>query len=445
MFSMAATGDVIQTRPLTPYEGNDRAFDRLLKELRRADTTVGNLEVLVHDYEGYPAATSGGTYMRSPPSILDDLEAAGFDLFSAATNHTFDYSHGGIEATIGNLDQRNIPYAGIGSSLYEARKPAFLETGAGRVGLVSACTSFPPGSEAGEQSLTMSGRPGLNPVHVSKVHNVPPETIEQLRAISDIAGIEGVKDDWFDRGLLYGHDWNDDRFFHFGDLKFDTTDGEPGINYDTNDEDVDAFETSIQDAATNADWVVATIHSHQGVDGLGKTAETPEFLVDVARRAIDAGADAVVSHGPHVLRGIEMYEQRPIFYSLGNFSVQNETVSRLPPESFSRYELDDYRHVSDVFDERLYDESGDPKGDLDDDRFWETIVPVCEFGPSQLDIRLYPCTLQQESGRPHRGIPKLASDTVATDILADVATLSEQYETDIEIQDDVGLIRQPLQ
>ena len=38
-----------------------------------------------------------------------------------------------------------------------------------------------------------------------------------------------------------------------------------------------------------------------------------------ARAVIDAGADAVVGHGPHVLRGIEFYRGRPIAYSLGNF------------------------------------------------------------------------------------------------------------------------------
>ncbi|HEU4569969.1 MAG TPA: CapA family protein, partial [Gemmatimonadales bacterium] len=34
---------------------------------------------------------------------------------------------------------------------------------------------------------------------------------------------------------------------------------------------------------------------------------------------IDAGADVVVGHGPHVLRGIEFYRGRPIAYSMGNF------------------------------------------------------------------------------------------------------------------------------
>jgi capsule synthesis protein PGA_cap len=38
-----------------------------------------------------------------------------------------------------------------------------------------------------------------------------------------------------------------------------------------------------------------------------------------AHAVVDAGADAVVGHGPHVLRGIELYRGRPIAYSLGNF------------------------------------------------------------------------------------------------------------------------------
>lgn len=42
-----------------------------------------------------------------------------------------------------------------------------------------------------------------------------------------------------------------------------------------------------------------------------------------ARRLIDAGADVVIGHHPHVLQGIELYKNRPIFYSLGNFIFPN--------------------------------------------------------------------------------------------------------------------------
>ena len=75
------------------------------------------------------------------------------------------------------------------------------------------------------------------------------------------------------------------------------------------------------------DVLVVTFHG--GAEGkvAVRTGDGPEFLGrekrgDLrpwARAVLDAGADAVVGHGPHVLRGIEFYLGKPIFYSLGNF------------------------------------------------------------------------------------------------------------------------------
>lgn len=443
-FSMAAVGDVIQTRPLSPYEGNADAFDDMLGLLRDADSAIGNLEVLVHDYEGYPAATSGGTYMRAPPAVLEDLVDLGFDLFSAATNHTFDFSHGGIETTLEHLRRCDVAFAGLGDTLFEARRPGYRETPAGRVGLVSAATTYTPGSEAGEQSPAMPGRPGLNPLGVSRIHRLPAEDLDALERISETVGIEAIKQDWFDRGLLYGHDWADEEYFHFGDMKFEVTDGEGGIAYEADDDDVAAFRAAIEDATYNADWVVASVHTHEGVKGLGKTSETPEFLVDVAHEAVDAGADAVVCHGPHVLRGVEVYRGSPVFYSLGNFVVQNETVSRLPPESFQRYGLDDYRRVSDVFEQRLYGDDGEPRGDLADERFWRTVLPVCEFAwDGGVEVDLYPCTLQGDTGSPQRGTPVLATGDAATAVFDELTELSNPFGTDITVEDGVGRVSVP--
>jgi hypothetical protein len=78
-----------------------------------------------------------------------------------------------------------------------------------------------------------------------------------------------------------------------------------------------------------ADVVVVTFHG--GTEGAKavRTGTGPEFLGNEprgdlrrwARAVIDAGADAVVGHGPHVLRGIEFHRGRPIAYSLGNFAT----------------------------------------------------------------------------------------------------------------------------
>jgi hypothetical protein len=59
------------------------------------------------------------------------------------------------------------------------------------------------------------------------------------------------------------------------------------------------------------------LHVPQAAESLG--SEPRGDLRAWTRAVIEAGADAVVGHGPHVLRGIEYYHGKPIVYSLGNF------------------------------------------------------------------------------------------------------------------------------
>lgn len=443
-FTLTATGDAILTREILPYEGESAEFDRLLGTLRGADATATNLEVIVHDYEGYPSAASGGTYMRAPPKVLDELDAMGCNLFSAATNHIFDFTYDGIERTLEELKERDLTAAGLGTNLYEARRPAYVETPAGRVGMVSSCSSITPGSSAGPQSPALPGRPGLSPLSVEPIYHVTEAELDALEGISESAGIETMKQSWLDRGIYYNHDWNDPEYFHFGDMKFRTVEdgSETGLRYEPAEGDRDAIIDEIKAADRAADWVVATLHTHQGVGGEQLTGETPAFVQSFARECIDAGADVFVGTGPHVLRGIEVYDDSPIFYSLGNFIVQNETVERLPPESFDRYGLDDVTDVSAVFDARLYDEAGEPKGDLASEPFWETIVPECTFTAENglESIELHPCTLQQDSPRSQRGIPVAATGEEATGILESVVELSEPFGTEFRIADESAVI-----
>jgi Bacterial capsule synthesis protein PGA_cap len=91
--------------------------------------------------------------------------------------------------------------------------------------------------------------------------------------------------------------------------------------------DIAASSALVDSVNRLVDVVVVTFHG--GAEGTGalNVARGPEFLGreprgDLrawARAVIDAGADLVVGHGPHVLRGIEFYRERPIAYSLGNF------------------------------------------------------------------------------------------------------------------------------
>jgi hypothetical protein len=67
--------------------------------------------------------------------------------------------------------------------------------------------------------------------------------------------------------------------------------------------------------------------------------EPAQFVVELSRAAIEAGADAVVGHGPHLTLGVEIHRGRPIFYSLGNFILQNDTIEVVPAESYGRFGL----------------------------------------------------------------------------------------------------------
>jgi poly-gamma-glutamate capsule biosynthesis protein CapA/YwtB (metallophosphatase superfamily) len=74
------------------------------------------------------------------------------------------------------------------------------------------------------------------------------------------------------------------------------------------------FRTDIARAKANADYVVVSFH--WGDEGAAFPKKTQ---VAAAHAAVEAGADVVLGHHPHVLQGIEFYRGRPILYSLGNF------------------------------------------------------------------------------------------------------------------------------
>ncbi|MEV6306264.1 CapA family protein [Actinoplanes sp. NPDC051861] len=100
--------------------------------------------------------------------------------------------------------------------------------------------------------------------------------------------------------------------------------------------DLDAAEAVVKEAKGQADLVVVQVH--MGAEGSDKTHVKPgnELFfgenrgdpIKFSHTVIDAGADLVVGHGPHVLRGMEFYQGKLIAYSLGNFAGGGKTLSR---------------------------------------------------------------------------------------------------------------------
>lgn len=418
--TIALTGDAIITRRLSPYK--EPAFLRMVEVIRNATLAFTNLEVLFHDFEEdvIPAAQSGGTYMTGRPEMAAELVWAGFDVVSRANNHTMDYSVGGMRATTRALAAVDLPHAGAGENLAQARAPAYVETPAGRVALISAASTFAEHMRAGHQRKDLRGRPGLSPIRYSTEYTVPAPMLQTLREIRRELNLRGREAE--DRLTMLGST------FVLGERQGSSTRPHEG--------DLQEIVASIKDAKRQANWVIVSSHSHEGA---GSREVPADFLVTFARAAIDAGADVFVGHGPHVLRGIEIYKGKPIFYSLGNFIFQNETVELQPADNYEAQGLPAAALPSEFYDRREERSGG---GWPADPAYWEAVVAVPKFQRGQLqELLLHPVTLGHGLSRAQRGRPMLADTQLARKIIEDLQRLSEPFGTKIDFVDGIGRVR----
>jgi hypothetical protein len=181
--------------------------------------------------------------------------------------------------------------------------------------------------------------------------------------------------------------------------------------------------------------MIVSSHTHEG--GADRFAP-PEFFVTFARAMIDAGADVIATSGPHVLRGIEVYKGKPIFYSLGDFIFQNDTLLRQPPENYEAFNMPQDSGVGDFNDRRFNNEtSGFPS----DSYIWESVIAMpCFSGDRMIELKLYPISLGFKKPRPQRGWPTLAPPDLSRKIIDDLIKFSAPFGTKIEFQNGIGVV-----
>ena len=427
-FTMALTGDSIINRSLSVYD--EPQYLEMIEVLRGADVAVTNLETVLHNFEPYPMAESGGTWMRSDPKMAEELAWAGIDMVARANNHTGDYGTLGLELTTKYVEQAGLVDAAVGMSLAEAREARYLETSKARVALISLSSSFANHMRAGRSRDDVPARPGLNPLRVKTTYILPEDSYENIRGAADSLG-QFTDLDGQPRGT------DEEKPGQMNVLGRNFAVGEaPRVLREPNEDDVAEIMAVINNASRLADFTIVTIHSHQN----GGRRELPDdFLPVFARAAIEAGADVFFGHGPHILQGIEIYQGKPILYSLGNFIFQNETLLRLPSDNYERYALGERSHVADFNDARYENDStGFPA--LQEN--WEAIIAVPTFENRQLtELALYPIDLGFGKTRQIRGRPILADDDLGQKIMADLARLSEPFGTEFEYRRGVGYVK----
>jgi len=262
--ALQMVGDLILDEP-----NADSLFDLARNQLLNSEFLVGHVEV---------PHTARGTEARfdipapaSDPGNLAALKRAGFHIATLAGNHIADAGPNGVEDTIAELRRLGLATAGAGMNLTEARRPAIVE----RDGVQLGCLSF--NCVGPRESWAGKDRAGCAYVHV---------------------------------------------LTHY-ELDHASPGGPPTVYTFAEPNTLEEMETDVEILRKEVDVLVVALHK-----GLGHTPATVgTYERQVAKAAIDAGADVVVGHHAHILQGMEIYKDRPIFHGLGNFAIATKALN----------------------------------------------------------------------------------------------------------------------
>ncbi|MBI4329707.1 MAG: CapA family protein [Chloroflexi bacterium] len=437
--TMALTGESIVNRRISVQ--TEERFLSVIKIVREADVAYTHFEGIIHDYDGpevYPAALSGYTWQWAPRFIADELKWAGLRLVSLAHNHVLDYSYGALFSTWKALNDAGIAHAGTGMNLGEAREPAYVDTAKGRVALVSMCSSNLYSARAGEARRDVKGRPGLNPLRFYYVADL--NTIETLKQLAFKVGWHFAK---AEKAWLFYPPGSAHMIYKFveGDQE--------GVTTVAEEDDAEGNFRSIRDAARQADYVIAHLHTHEWHPDKG--ADYPaKYVPPFAKSCIDAGAHMFTAEGREPPKGIEIYKGRPIFYGRGCFLGMSRTVTRLPADFYFRpgYGPEMLRWeatTADAMDARdALPSPLNPRGHASTSKGEGPIgvVALCSLGDDGglTELKLYPVALTRKP-RSRHGVPMLAEGATAERIIAYLGELSAPFGTKIEYKDGAGLVQ----
>ena len=435
--SCIAAGDVFISRrlPERRYEGYDEFRNLILSH----EVRFANMEILFLDNEGYPGSSTG-TFAMGPPSAIEDVKSYGFNIFNTANNHALDFSHNGLIAHLDHMHKQDILHAGAGRNLDEASAPAYLECKDARVGLVGVCSTLGNNLHAGIQRGDMMGRPGVNPLRYDTFFNLSKKQLEQLKAIAQDTHINVSHDNYVRAGFQIAPKEG----YYFGGSIFIESEN-AGIQTRLNEQDMQRIIKSIREMRRQADFAIVSIHSHESKPTDGTP---PDFIRDFCRRCIDEGANVVIGHGSHRVRGVELYGNGVIFHSLGNILFQNDTVRLQPADFYQHYSLPTDSQVGEGLDARersgalAREKSGvvaQAAGAQKEPGLYQTVLAGWDMEDGCIgNIKLYPVDMGVDLPRYRRGLPALTKDVLTLEYMR---KLSIEFDTDIEIRDGIGYVK----
>ncbi|MCI5078256.1 CapA family protein [Oricola sp.] len=443
---VSLAGECMVTRPFSMHD--EPEFLGMWDLIRDSDVAYGHLEMNFAEPEElkWPARGQGiGSFMISEPAVAGDLKWAGFDIMSAAHNHSFDFGAEGIAATRKHMKVAGIATAGTGTDLERASEPAYVEKKNGRVALVAASSGNQHFMWANHAKGAFMARPGVNPLRLKYEFVVDPQTMANLKDFAaklNIAkppkhGPEGA----FGFLIPAAQQWGDPECFVEGEKceivsKCDRRDLERNLR-------------SIEEARCMSDLVIVAHHFSVSDGPRGDTP--PRFVEEFARASIDGGADIYVGHGWHRTLGIEIYKGKPIIYGIGNFFAHSEFLQHVPYDSYDAWghDVDRLQTLHPAL-HPLH-----PGLDHSAETWWGSCIIKLEMKDDRLTrLYLHPVEMGRDSTPEaplHRrtgsgehplteGRPILAKGDNAARILERYKRLSAPFGTQVEIRDGVGIV-----
>jgi poly-gamma-glutamate capsule biosynthesis protein CapA/YwtB (metallophosphatase superfamily) len=359
---LLAVGDVA---PLHPLDAASSGSGEVWDYLRSADLATANLELPLTT--GASRADKAIT-LRADPEVAPSLWEAGIRLVTVANNHALDYGAEGLHDTLSALRDAGVVAVGGGRDLEETLRPAVTSVGGARVAVFGLASTLPPGFAAGP------GRPGIAPVRARSSFYVDAVTLDEQPGMS------------------------------------------PWVETEVVEEDVRRACECVGNAREEADLVV--IHIHWGIpNGWCAAFQGPlaDYQRPLGRALVDAGADLVVGHHPHVVHGVERYKDGLIAYSLGHFLFhsmsedrETELTNSYPPYDVSSLQTGEARQAVIL--------------ELGVARNWMASV---RFKPVRMNAR---------------GEPEFARGAEADAVLGRLAEHSSRVDTKVEVRDHEACI-----
>lgn len=265
--TLALVGDIFIDRPDPPS-----AFAATADLLRAADVLFGNCETPIAEggepWRGKPLTAN---CLKMPPASIAAFTAVGFDAVGVASNHSLDFGAAALLRTLELLDDAGIGHCGAGADATAAHRPAIVSKGGVTIAFLAYTSVYTPGWEA------TADRPGIATVRVETAYKPHPR-------MHEVPGSPATT-------------------LTFPDAR-----------------DCERLVADIRAAKVQADLVV--VSWHWGVSERYRLLVP--YQIELGHLALDAGADLLIGHHPHLLQGVEVYKGKPLFYSLGNFAFDKQ-------------------------------------------------------------------------------------------------------------------------